>query len=57
MKQEHQQDQFQEEITAVINRFSSEYDLTYASMDGVIEVIKFGLLAELQYMEEEEDEY
>tara|TARA_R100001244_G_scaffold95839_1_gene71892 strand:- start:372 stop:551 length:180 start_codon:yes stop_codon:yes gene_type:complete len=57
MKQEDQQDQFQDEMTNIINRFSTEYDLTYASMVGVMEVIKFGLLAELQYhMDEGEDE-
>lgn len=57
MTQEEQQNQFQDEMTAVINRFSSEYDLTYCSMVGILEVIKFGLLAELQYMEDGEEEY
>ena len=46
MTQERQVSAFKEGIETVIERFSAEFDLTYAEMIGVLEETKFWLLLE-----------
>jgi len=63
MTKESQITAFKEGIGAVVDRFSSEFDLTYTEMIGVIEETKFwlllesvGLIPEEEEEEEEDDE-
>jgi|TARA_R110000751_G_scaffold274600_1_gene375493 hypothetical protein len=61
MDQSEQQMAFQEELNSLINRYSQEFELTYVSMIGVLEIQKLELAhylftdEEYQGYEEEED--
>lgn len=55
MDQTEQQKAFSDEVRGLINRFIDEYDLTYATMIGVLESHKFELLYNL-YSDIEEDD-
>lgn len=44
MTQQLQQSQLYEELTKVIDRFVSEYELTTPSVVGVLEIIKMEIL-------------
>ncbi len=46
MNQEDQQEAFWFELQSLINRFRREYDMTYASFIGVLEMIKMELNTE-----------
>jgi len=59
MDQEQQTDIFAQELKNLTNRFCDEYDLTYESMIGAMEVHKgrmlYQMVAQEIEMEEEED--
>lgn len=56
MSHSEQQEQLESELTAVIKRFRSEYDLTLADAVGTIEVVKLCLFREQVQMLEKDDE-
>ena len=60
MTQRQQQDLFSEELSRLVDRFAGEFELSYASVIGCIELEKAKLLNELlnpELYEEEDDNY
>mgnify|MGYP005822494023 CR=1 FL=1 len=55
MKQEAQQLSFSEALTSLTDRYTNEFDLTYESMIGVMEMHKLWLVHTL-YEEQESEE-
>lgn len=53
--QSEQQEAFCNDLTALVGRYRQEFDLTYASIIGCIEVVKTDLMLEI-LMEDEEGE-
>ena len=45
---------FEEEILAKINYFRAEYDISYAELIGLFEIIKHQLMRELEFDDDEE---
>jgi hypothetical protein len=56
MKESKQIQVFQDELTKLIERFSDEFDLTLASMIGVMHVTIHELIVNTMNQDEEEDE-
>lgn len=47
---------FVKEIDAVINRFRSEYSMTYAEIIGSLELVKFDVLREASDDDDDDDD-
>jgi hypothetical protein len=56
MKESEQIEAFQDELNRLIERFSDEFDLTLASMIGVMHVTIHELIVNTMNQDEEEDE-
>lgn len=55
MSHKEQQSQLETELTAVVNRFRAEYDLTLADAIGTIEIVKLCLFREqMETLEDDE---
>lgn len=48
MTEDEQLYEFQREIEKIINRFCDEFELSFASMIGVLEIVKGDLIASYQ---------
>ena len=60
MDYNQQSDAFYNDITKLVNRYKTEFDLTYMQLVGVLEMYKFELFCEalsaLRYNEDRDDD-
>jgi Mg2+/Co2+ transporter CorB len=56
MDQREQQMAFQDELNAMVERYSQEFDMTYVSIVGVLELQKLEI-ADFLFSSREDDDY
>jgi hypothetical protein len=56
MTEEEKQDRLHRSIDSVLNRFREEFDMTFVSIMGVLQLILVGLACEAWGYEDEEEE-